>query len=761
VKVGINLRGLRPGKIGGQENYVREIIRWLPIVDPTLELVLYCSRHSASTFDESVVEVRCRTEEEIAALTPEALAEFDVWFCPLMALEPVKCPTPSVVSIPDLQHERFPEFFTPEELDWRRRAYGASMQRADAVITVSSFTMQQMVNHYPLAGPRIHVIPDAAPAPFDDELQISADQLREVCSRYGLSEPFVIYPANTWAHKNHRLLFEAIYLASQELGETPTLVLTGAAPAPVEEWRPVLDQFGVGDKVRWLGYVAPSDLAALLIEARALVFPSLYEGFGLPVLEAMRAGTPVVCSVAGSLPEVVGDAALFCDPTDPCSIARAIISVLTSSAERKRLVEAGRRRIMEFSWEKTARSTIDVLREVTRGGPGRPRLSYSSRPDVNDLRVGIVTPSLNQAPFIRSAIDSILSQTDEGVDHLVMDGGSTDGTVEILRSYGDRLRWVSEPDDGQSSAINRGLRMVEGDILTWVNSDDGLAPGAVKAARRAFSENQGAGLVYGRGGILDEYGRMVDAFVGFEPFSLWRLIHVLDFVLQPASFFSREAVADIGWIREDLHYAMDWDLWIRLAAAAPVVQVDQILGFSREYPSTKTSSGGWGRINELTSIAQEHAGQRWTPGTRLYALETLLQKLRRWLPVAAHDRAQRGIQRLQQISQTGIRVYADRWMGPDAPFLVPSRWSRGRMVFETRLEHPGTPYSIQVMSHDTEVGCVDVPKAGAHEIEFEVPDAGEETLVELRIRSTWESPPPPNDPRRLVLAPVTISEIRE
>lgn len=761
MKVGVNLRGLRPGEIGGQENYVRELIRWLPVVDPTLEVVLYCSHHNAATFDESSVEVRCRSEEEITVLTPEKLAEFDVWFCPLMALEPVECPIPSVVSIPDLQHERFPEFFTPNELDWRRRAYGASMQHADAVISVSSFTRQQMLHHYPLAGPRIHVIPEAAPTPFDDELQIEADQLAEVRHRYGLPDPFVIYPANTWAHKNHLRLFEAMYLASQELGEVPTLVLTGAAPVPVEEWRPVLDRFGVGGRVRWFGYVPRTDFAALLIEAQALIFPSLYEGFGLPVLEAMRAGTPVVCSVAGSLPEVVGDAALFCDPTDPCSLARAIIGVWTSSAERKRLVEAGRRRVLEFSWEKTAMSTVDVLREVARGGPGPTRVSWSSPTNGNDLRIGIVTPSLNQAPFIRSSIDSVLSQADEGVDYLVMDGGSTDGTVEILRSYGDSLRWVSEPDDGQSSAINRGLQMVEGDILTWVNSDDGLAPGAVTMARRAFSENRGAGLVYGRGGILDEYGRMVDTFVGFEPFSLWRLVHVLDFVLQPASFFSRKAIAAVDWLREDLHYAMDWDLWIRLAAVAPVVRVDEVLGFSREYSSTKTSSGGWGRINELTRIARQHAGRRWTPGIRLYALETLFQQLRQWFPASVHGLVQSGIQRLQQISQIGIRVHADRWLGPDAPLLVPRRWTRGRLVFETRAEHPGDPYSVQVTSHDAEVGAVDVPEAGTYEIEFEVPTAGETTLVELRVRSTWAPPPPPDDPRQLLLLPVEVTEIQE
>ena len=760
MKVGINLRGLVPGAIGGQESYVRELVRWFPVIDPKIEMALYCTEESAVTFDDSMAEIRCRSHEDIITLSSDTLAAFDVWFCPLMALEPVECPVPSAVSIPDLLHDTYPEFFPPDELDWRRRAYGASMQRADAVITASSYTRQLMLRNYPLAGPRIHVIPDAAPAPFDGEVQVDADQVLEVRTRYGLPDRFLIYPANTWAHKNHLRLFEAMFLVSRELGEMPTLALTGATPVSVDEWQPVLKGFGLGDDVRWLGHIARSDLAALLIGARALVFPSMHEGFGMPVLEAMHAGTPVVCSAAGSLPEVVGDAARFCDPADPCSIARAIIDVWSSAPLRRRLVETGRQRVERFSWKATSTSTLEVLGRVARGGFDRPPISCGLSSVGNDVRVGIVTPSLNQAPFIRSAIDSILSQDDGGIDYIVMDGGSTDGTLEILRAYGDRVRWISEPDDGQSSAINRGLKMVEGDILTWVNSDDGLAPGAVRAARRAFRENSGAGLVYGRGEILDDCGRRVRSFEGFEPYSLWRLVHMLDFILQPASFFSRNAAVAVDWLREDLHFAMDWDLWIRLAGAAPVVQVDEILGFSREYPSTKTSSGGWGRIGELTRIAQEHAGRRWTPGVRIYALETLAQQLRQWLPSTAAGLTQSGIQRLQSNASAGVQVHADRWLGPDAPLLIPGSWARTRVVFQTRLEHPGSPYSVHASANGIELDVIEIPSAGIYEIEFDTPAADGAKLRELRLRTSWVPPSPPGDPRQLVLIPLEVMEVR-
>ncbi len=371
--------------------------------------------------------------------------------------------------------------------------------------------------------------------------------------------------------------------------------------------------------------------------------------------------------------------------------------------------------------------------------------------------MGIVTPSLNQAPYIRSAIDSVLSQDDGGIDYLVMDGGSTDGTVEILRSYGDKVRWISEPDAGQSSAINRGWKMVQGEILTWINSDDGLAPGAVRVARRAFRENRGVGLVYGRGAILDQRGRITHKFDGTEPFSLWRLVHMLDFILQPASFISRRAAETVGWLREDLHYAMDWEFWIRLALEAPVVHVPVVLGYSREYPSTKTSTGGWRRIGELSRIAREHAGRRWTPGVKIYALETLAQKLSKTLPPSTHALLRKSIERMNNLSQRGVQVHADRWLGPDAPFLIPKSWRRARLVLETRQEHPGIPYSVEVSSGDECLAAIEIPKAGIYEIEFEIPPKSARSPTEVRVRTSWVAPAPPGDSRQLVLIPLDIT----
>ena len=243
--------------------------------------------------------------------------------------------------------------------------------------------------------------------------------------------------------------------------------------------------------------------------------------------------------------------------------------------------------------------------------------------------VSIVTPSLNQGRFLRQAIDSVLDSGYPHLEYLVVDGGSRDDSVEILRSYSDRLRWVSEKDDGQAEAINKGFALSQGSILGWLNADDAYLPGAIEAATLCFEGRPEVGLVYGEGCILDEDGVVEHAFDGIEPVCLWRLLHFLDYVLQPSAFFRRSFFEEVGGLDETLHFGLDWDLWIRLAAVSELLFVEEEWACSREYRETKTSVGGWRRLRELRRIASRHAGRSWTPGVRLYALDTLSKQLER------------------------------------------------------------------------------------------------------------------------------------
>ncbi|MBV9172024.1 MAG: glycosyltransferase [Chloroflexi bacterium] len=202
------------------------------------------------------------------------------------------------------------------------------------------------------------------------------------------------------------------------------------------------------------------------------------------------------------------------------------------------------------------------------------------------LSVSIVTPSYNHARYIERTIASILSQADD-LDFLVVDGASTDGTLEILRRYEPRLRWISEPDNGQTHAVNKGIARTRGDIIGWINSDDLYYPGAVEAARRCFEQHPDIDVVYGAADHIDEQDQPFEAYPT-EPWSFERLKEIC-FLCQPAVFFRRRAAERAGPLDEQLYNCMDYEYWLRLAqTGANFVYVDRKLAGSRMYPENKT-----------------------------------------------------------------------------------------------------------------------------------------------------------------------------
>jgi len=218
-------------------------------------------------------------------------------------------------------------------------------------------------------------------------------------------------------------------------------------------------------------------------------------------------------------------------------------------------------------------------------------------------RVSLVTPSFNAAPYLRAAIDSVVSQDYPEIDYLVMDGGSTDGTVELLEAYGERVRWVSAPDQGQADAIARGFAQTTGTILGWLNADDVLKPGAVRTAVETFLAHPEASLIYGNADFIDETGDMIAPCTVVEPFDRQRLIDYGDYIIQPAAFFSRVAYESVGGLDTSLHWAMDWDLWIRLAKGHDFVYVENVLASYRWLGSNKTAIGGFDRLYEVEAVA--------------------------------------------------------------------------------------------------------------------------------------------------------------
>jgi len=226
---------------------------------------------------------------------------------------------------------------------------------------------------------------------------------------------------------------------------------------------------------------------------------------------------------------------------------------------------------------------------------------------------------------------SLDAQDHQDWEHVVFDAGSTDGSVEVwreweergklkngemeklgnaeaerLRNGGRRVRVFVEPDRGQSDAINKGMRVATGEIVGWLNADDVLLPGALAKVAEAFEKNPDAVVVYGVGAKTDLEGQIIKK-VPFREFSSKRLSYAFGAV-QPAMFFRRDAYWKVGGLDESLHYAMDWDLLLKLAKIGNVVAIPDHLANIRYYPETKTNTGGWKRMGEIARIARSHNG---------------------------------------------------------------------------------------------------------------------------------------------------------
>jgi glycosyltransferase involved in cell wall biosynthesis len=242
--------------------------------------------------------------------------------------------------------------------------------------------------------------------------------------------------------------------------------------------------------------------------------------------------------------------------------------------------------------------------------------------------VSIVTPSYCQGRFIRDTIESVVGQDYPHIEHLIVDGGSTDETAEVAAEYGSQVTWISEKDRGQSDAINKGFRMARGEILCWVNSDDLLLPRAVSRAMAAFEQNADLDAVYGDAYRIDAGGEVLGEFPKAGPFNLWKLIYYSDYIVQPTVFMRRRVLDEVGYLDESLNWGMDWDLFIRLGKRGRIAYIPELQASQREYDETKTASGGLPRLRELARIMRRYGRRRYPPAYFAYGIDTWINLLR-------------------------------------------------------------------------------------------------------------------------------------
>jgi glycosyltransferase involved in cell wall biosynthesis len=395
MRIGVNLIPLRSGQMGGLEFYVRRLLRQLLRHDRRHHYVLF-----TAWWNDDAIDFPCGRSQKIVAVHRPEFEErmprgghgwfvryprlstraglhrwasrpcvdlhgwvrrlgLDLWFCPMTNLDPRQLSIPTVVTVADIQQEYYPEFFTRGELQTRALMYSPSCQEATAVITISDFSKRCMVDQYGLLPEKVHRIYAAGVERVDEAA--SWPTAEEVRRKHCLPARYAFYPANMWPHKNHQLLILALHRLRQLYGMTLPLVLTGDDMGHWPELEALARHFHLDEQVRYLGYVPVDDLPGLYRGAAMLLFPSLFEGFGMPLVEAMALGCPIAAANTTSIPEVVGDAALLFDPRQPDSIATVCAQLLTDEGLRQTLMAHGRAQLTHFSWEQAADETLRVF----------------------------------------------------------------------------------------------------------------------------------------------------------------------------------------------------------------------------------------------------------------------------------------------------------------------------------------------------------------------------------------------------------------
>jgi glycosyltransferase involved in cell wall biosynthesis len=371
VRIGIDARKLHDFGIG---TYIRNLVRHLARIDRQTEYVLFCrgdDRTSLGSVGENfrtVVETAGNYSVAEQVRVPLALRREGVtlFHAPHYVLPPlVSCR--SVVTIHDCIHLMFPQYL-PNRLAhaYARTAISLAARRATRVLTVSESSKRDILRFVKMPPDKIDVIYNA----YDERFGVEPreEDVVRVRERYQLHDEFVLYAGNVKPHKNLERLIQAFDLVRRRGLDHLKLILIGDEISKYAALRRAVHRHQLHKYVRFLGYLPEGTLAVMYRLAGVFVFPSLYEGFGLPPLEAMASGTPVVTSNLSSLPEVAGDAAVLVDPYEPAAIADGIYRVLTDESLRRNLRQRGLARARQFSWEASVRRVREIYGHIAGRG---------------------------------------------------------------------------------------------------------------------------------------------------------------------------------------------------------------------------------------------------------------------------------------------------------------------------------------------------------------------------------------------------------
>lgn len=376
MKIGINALYLIPGRVGGSEIYLRQLISALARIDRKNEYIVFTNRESRGTFDlrdnfhEHYCPVRALIRphrilwEQLVLPYRTRQHGIDILHSPGF-VAPLFCPCPSVVTILDLIYLEFPETFPFFARIWMKYLVKHSAHRAQALIALSNYSRDEILWALDLPFWKVKTVYMGGGEPVSPPP--APEERKELLNKYGIHPPFILTVAAAHPHKNVIRLLEAFYHFRNMRKEYKLVVIGVQHNRYSQSLKQAVNRLNLSEHVIFTGWIPGRIKESIFAEATMLVFPSILEGFGLPVLEGMRAGLPVACSDVSSLAEVAGDAAYLFNPYSVEDICQSMKACATNKSLRNILIDKGLSHASAFTWEKTARSTLNIYYKVMSG----------------------------------------------------------------------------------------------------------------------------------------------------------------------------------------------------------------------------------------------------------------------------------------------------------------------------------------------------------------------------------------------------------
>jgi len=368
MRIGLNLLFMTPGILGGTSTYAASLINALAKIDSDNRYFIFVNREtSSSTFQtgknftfvpcpiKSINRVTRILWEQVVLPSQARGYQLDLMHS-LGSTSPLLLSMRAIVTISDLNYLAVPQSFTRFSRTVQKFFVENSARRVSKIITFSEFIRGDVIQRLGIPAEKVLVVP-LAPQESDTSPQVSWDEL---ILKHRINRPYVFVLSGKLLHKNIPRMVEAFLRANHQLGHTFQLIVGGKLPDHGDTARQIKKAADESSDIRVTGYISDDEWSELLAHAMVYAYPSPYEGFGLPALEAMAAGVPVISSNRAALPEVCGDAALYFDPMDVDAMAASLIAILSDSNLRSKLIASGTENLKRFSWETAARQTLAV-----------------------------------------------------------------------------------------------------------------------------------------------------------------------------------------------------------------------------------------------------------------------------------------------------------------------------------------------------------------------------------------------------------------